>query len=161
MVKVLFSLCIAVAVSVAPSARAQGVTPCSNTTVTDERVLCHEVAIEAPAAEVWALLTTSEGLRSWLAPVAAIELRVGGMWESSYNRDAQIGDPGNIRNRVIAFVPEQMLIVQVAQAPHLLGRQHDGLAGSIEHDEVVARALHLGEAQLHARDYLRPGRRAA
>lgn len=117
LLKVLLSLCIAVAVSLAPPARAQGVTSCSTTTSADERVLCHEIAIEAPAAEVWALLTTSEGLRSWMAPVAAIELGVGGMWESSYNSDAEIGDMGNIRNRVIAFVPERLLVIQVAQAP--------------------------------------------
>lgn len=90
---------------------------CSRVEPSGERTLCHEGIIDAPSAEVWRLFATTEGLASWLAPVAAIDLRPGGMWEASYNRDARLGDDGNIRNRVIAFAPERMLVIQVAHAP--------------------------------------------
>ena len=90
---------------------------CSRTEVSGERTLCHEAVINAPVAEVWRLFATSEGLSSWLAPVAAIDLREGGMWESAYDRAARIGDAGNIRNRVVAFTPERLLVIQVASAP--------------------------------------------
>ncbi len=102
---------------------------CSRTEPSGERTLCHEAVIDAPAAEVWRLFATSEGLGSWLAPVAAIDLRPGGMWESSYDRGARLGDPGNIRNRVIALEPERMLAIQVAGAPP--GFPHADLVGEL------------------------------
>ena len=40
-----------------------------------------------------------------------------------------------------------------AERTQLLGREFDRDLRGIEHDEVVARALHLGETQLHAGDY--------
>jgi uncharacterized protein YndB with AHSA1/START domain len=100
----------------APAA-AQDLSDCSWTEPDRDRVLCHEAVIDAPVADVWALFATSEGLASWLAPVAAIELRVGGMFESSYDRAARLGEAGNIRNRVVAFAPEELLVIQVAHAP--------------------------------------------
>ncbi|PZO53723.1 MAG: hypothetical protein DCF16_06345 [Alphaproteobacteria bacterium] len=90
---------------------------CSRTEPSGERTMCHEAVIAAPVSEVWALFSTTEGLASWVAPVAAIDLRPGGMWESSYDRAARLGDAGNIRNRVIAITPERSLIIQVAGAP--------------------------------------------
>jgi uncharacterized protein YndB with AHSA1/START domain len=97
----------------ASPAHAQDVMRCDG----GERVLCHEIVVAAPTAEVWRLIATSEGLRTWVAPVVAIELRVGGAFESSYDRNARIGDPGNIHDRVVAFAPGELLVLQIAQAP--------------------------------------------
>ena len=91
-----------------------------------ERVLCQTVVVPAPAAEVWALLSTSEGWRSWAAPVAELELRSGGRLETSYNPSAAIGDPANIRNRVLAYTPERLLVIQIADPPP--GFPHPDLA---------------------------------
>jgi uncharacterized protein YndB with AHSA1/START domain len=82
-----------------------------------ERELCHAVVIDAPAAEVWPLIATSEGWRSWAAPVAEVDLRVGGEIETSYDRNARIGGPGNIHNRIVSFEPNRSLVIQIAQAP--------------------------------------------
>lgn len=100
-----------------PALAQTAVRDCSRTELSRERTLCHEVVVNAPSAEVWRLWTSDEGLRSWLAPVAAIDLRPGGAFETSYNSAAQIGDAANIRNRVIAFTSERLLVIQVAQAP--------------------------------------------
>ena len=81
------------------------------------RTVCHEIVIAAPRDEVWRLLSTSEGLRTWAAPVVALDLRLGGIWEASYNPDAALGDPANIRNRVLSFAPGRMLSLQVDRAP--------------------------------------------
>lgn len=91
-----------------------------------ERVLCQALVVPAPASDVWALLSTSEGWRSWAAPVADIELRSGGRLETSYNPRAAIGDPGNIHNRVLAFTPERLLVIQIADPPP--GFPHPNLA---------------------------------
>lgn len=90
---------------------------CSRHLAAGGRVLCQEAVLPAPVSDVWALFATTEGLRSWLAPVAAIDLRIGGMWEASYDPGARLGDDGNIRNRVLSFLPERMLSIQVAHAP--------------------------------------------
>jgi uncharacterized protein YndB with AHSA1/START domain len=90
---------------------------CSRTEPSGERTLCHEEVIDAPVAEVWRLFTTNDGLSSWLGPVVAIDLRPGGMMEASYDRNARLGLPGNIFNRVIGVAPERLLVIQVANAP--------------------------------------------
>lgn len=112
----LIGLGVAVVLSAAP-AQATELANCSRTEASGERTLCHELVVPAPLGEVWALWTTSEGLSSWAAPVAAIDPRVGGMFESSYDAAARIGDAGNIRNRVIAILPQRLLAIQVAEAP--------------------------------------------
>lgn len=105
---------------------ASAVDSCSRAEASGERTLCHETIIPAPAAEVWALISTSEGWRTWAAPVAEMELRSGGFIETSYNPTARIGDPDNIRNRVLRFTPERSLVIQIADAPP--GFPHEELA---------------------------------
>ena len=80
------------------------------------RVLQQSVIVPASVADVWAAITTSEGLQSWAVPVAHTELRVGGIMESSYDPKAEIGDPGNIRSRYLSYVPERMVSFQVVSA---------------------------------------------
>lgn len=80
------------------------------------RVLQQSVVVPASVADVWAAITTSEGLRSWAVPVAHTDLRVGGIMESSYDPMARIGDPGNIRNRYLSYVPGRMVSFQVISA---------------------------------------------
>jgi uncharacterized protein YndB with AHSA1/START domain len=78
-----------------------------------------QLSIDVPAAvhDVYAAYTTTEGFSSWAVPVTQVELRVGGMMESSYDASAKIGDPNNIRNEIIAYVPERLLVIRNVQAP--------------------------------------------
>lgn len=99
------------------SAQVPAVETCSRDEVAGERTLCHVFMAPAAASEVWRLIATTEGWRSWAAPVAAVDLRAGGFIETSYNPAARIGDAGNIRNRVLAFTPERLLVIQIAHAP--------------------------------------------
>jgi uncharacterized protein YndB with AHSA1/START domain len=117
---------LAAAASPAWPREAAQIETCSRVEPGGDASLCHAVLVPAPRAEVWRLLSTSEGLASWAAPVAAIDLRVGGIFESSYDTRARIGDAGNIRNRIVAFAPERLLAIQIAQAPP--GFPHEELA---------------------------------
>jgi uncharacterized protein YndB with AHSA1/START domain len=99
------------------SASAQTVENTSYVSPAGERVLQHQAVVNASLADVWKAFTTSEGLRSFVAPVAQIDFRVGGIWEASYNPQAKIGDPGNIRNEIITYVPLRMLAIRVVNAP--------------------------------------------
>jgi len=73
--------------------------------------------VDAPVVKVWWALTTSEGFRTWAAPVAEVALGNDGMIEASYRMTAKIGDPDNIRNRIVAYMPEHLLILKNEHAP--------------------------------------------
>ncbi len=94
-----------------------GVVECRRNFPDHTYMLCHEAIIPAPVAEVWAAWSTTQGLSAWVAPLAAIDLRPGGLWESSYAPGARLGDPANIQNRVLAYAPERMLAIQIARTP--------------------------------------------
>ena len=100
------AITLAIVVTTCGSARAQDVGP-----------IAHEGVVEAPLAEVWGAFTTSEGLRSWLAPHAEIDLRVGGLMRTNYNPQGQLGDPQTIENAILSFEPQRMISIKVAKAP--------------------------------------------
>ncbi|HVU22002.1 MAG TPA: SRPBCC domain-containing protein [Rhizomicrobium sp.] len=81
------------------------------------RVQQLELTVPVPASKVWAALTTDQGFQSWAAPVAHVTLGNDGMIEASYRMDAKIGDPDNIRNRIVAYVPEHLLVLRNEHAP--------------------------------------------
>jgi uncharacterized protein YndB with AHSA1/START domain len=76
-----------------------------------------EGVVDAPVSEVWSAWTTSEGLRSWLAPHVDIDLRIGGRMRTNYSATGALGDAGTIENRILAFEPERMLAIQVSKSP--------------------------------------------
>jgi uncharacterized protein YndB with AHSA1/START domain len=81
------------------------------------RVLKLSITIDAPVGKIWRLLTSSEGWQSWAVPVAWVEFGIGGMVETSYTATAVRGQPGNIKNAIVAYVPEQLLVLRNVQAP--------------------------------------------
>jgi hypothetical protein len=78
-----------------------------------DRVLRHEVDIPASLADTWTAMSTSEGLRSFIAPVALLELKSGGCFCTNYTPGTKIGDPGTIQNRVLSYIPRQMLSAKI------------------------------------------------
>lgn len=81
------------------------------------RVMQLSLILPANPERLWWALTTSEGFRTWAAPVAFVDFKLGGFIESSYNAKAQQGDASNIRNEIMAFVPLRMLAIRNRQAP--------------------------------------------
>jgi uncharacterized protein YndB with AHSA1/START domain len=82
-----------------------------------DRAIQLSIDVAAPAQQVFAAFTTSEGFASWATPVARVDLRVGGFIEASYDANAKIGDPANIRNEILAYVPDRLLVIRNVQAP--------------------------------------------
>jgi uncharacterized protein YndB with AHSA1/START domain len=76
--------------------------------------------INAPAAKLWAAFTDITVYRQWAVPVSAIDFRLGGAIEASYDPKGHIGDPQNIRNAFIAYIPGRLLVFQNVQAPEQL-----------------------------------------
>lgn len=109
---------VATSVAVATSAiAASSVVDRSRIEADGTRTLDLSIEVPAAASDVWTAMTTSEGWRSWAAPVAQVDFRLGGIIETSYNPDATPGTPGNIRNEIIAYVPQRMYAIRNVQAP--------------------------------------------
>jgi uncharacterized protein YndB with AHSA1/START domain len=86
-----------------------------------ERLIQTSVVIDAPAAALWKALTDAATYRRWAGGAAAIDLSTGGVFEASYEPGGHIGDPTNLKHRIIAFVPERLIVFQNIQAPGLPG----------------------------------------
>ncbi len=82
-----------------------------------DRAIQLSIEIAAPPTDVFAAFASSEAYSSWAVPVARVEFHVGGFIESSYDPRARIGDPHNIRNEILAYVPERLLVIRNVQAP--------------------------------------------
>jgi uncharacterized protein YndB with AHSA1/START domain len=82
-----------------------------------ERILQESILLAAPPAEVWRLWATSEGLKSWEAPHAAIDLRIGGRMQASYDPKATLGDATTIEHEIVAYVPGSLLVFRNTKAP--------------------------------------------
>jgi uncharacterized protein YndB with AHSA1/START domain len=101
----------------APAADFPAVRDNSYTEPNGSRVLKLSITIDAPVSKIWRLLVSSEGWQSWAVPVAWVEFGIGGMVETSYTATAVRGQPGNIKNAILAYVPEQLLVLRNVQAP--------------------------------------------
>ena len=74
-----------------------------------ERALVKEITVAAPVADVWKAWTTSEGLTTFFAPRAHVELRVGGPYELYFSSQEPKGKQGSEGCTVLAFRPQEML----------------------------------------------------
>ena len=111
------------------------------------RVIRHELDIPATAREVYKAFTTSEGWQGWAVPFARMSgaFAVGVDIETSYNPGASVGDAANIKNRVLAYVPDRFFAFQVSKVPE--GFRHADLMAGIftvaEIEPGVAGTVHL------------------
>ena len=99
-------LAVAIVTLMQGYARAQDVTP-----------IAREGVVQASLDQVWTAFTTSAGLRSWLAPHAEIDFRIGGLMRTNYNPKGQLGDSETIENAILSFEPQRMISIKVAKAP--------------------------------------------
>ncbi len=93
--------------------RGQEVKDTSFVTPWGERVLQQSVVVNASLEEVWKTFTTSEGLRTFVAPVITVELKTGGDWFANYKVGAKVGDPGTIHNTVLNYLPMEMFSIKI------------------------------------------------
>ena len=79
--------------------------------------LVSEAVIDAPVRTVWNLFTTREGMESWAVAKAAIDLRVGAIWRTSYAAGSTLDDETVIETEVLAFDPGRMLAARTTRPP--------------------------------------------
>ena len=76
------------------------------------RVLRESVLVDASTADVWRAFTTDSGFTHWAAPVAHITPGNGGLIEFPFSPTGKIGDPTNVRNRILVYLPDELIITQ-------------------------------------------------
>lgn len=81
------------------------------------RVQQLELTVAAPVAKVWDAFTTDAGFTGWAAPVAHVTYGNDGMIEATYRISGKIGDPDNIKNRIVAYLPERLLVLHNEHVP--------------------------------------------
>jgi uncharacterized protein YndB with AHSA1/START domain len=74
-----------------------------------ERAIDLDVQVAAPVESVWKAWTTTEGIKSFFAPDARVELAVGGPFEIYINPFAPAGLKGADDMRIIGFQENRML----------------------------------------------------
>jgi uncharacterized protein YndB with AHSA1/START domain len=100
----------------APAA-AQEVTMSERREADGSFTLSHEIVIDAPAAEIWAAISTAAGWRTWAVPLAWDAPVEPETIETSYSPNAQPGDPTTIRQRLLARIPGRLLVFRTIKAP--------------------------------------------
>lgn len=83
----------------------------------DDNRLVDSFEIEASIDDVWHAFTTTDGLKSWVAPLADIDFRVGGKWRANYNQDGKLGDATTIENTILCYDPKRMLSIKATGFP--------------------------------------------
>ena len=95
------------------SAWAQQVYTTNLVTESKERVLRVESIIPASPAAVWKAFATEEGLKKWVAPGVALDLRIGGTLSTHYDKKAGIGSPGTIRLGIVHYLEGELMTYKV------------------------------------------------
>ncbi|KPP81287.1 MAG: hypothetical protein HLUCCA04_09870 [Oceanicaulis sp. HLUCCA04] len=109
MMRALLIVCLALAAS---SAAAQDRPPA-------ERVVTASVVADVPVSEAWRLWTTNEGVTSFFAPAANIELRPQGPFELFFAPDAEPGQRGSDGTIILGYQEERMLSASWALPPYM------------------------------------------
>jgi uncharacterized protein YndB with AHSA1/START domain len=93
----------------------------ANAAGTDEedRAVVKEIVVPAPRADVWKAWTTVEGVTSFFAPAAKIELRPGGAYEMYFAPAAEPGSRGSDGCKVLEIVPLQRFVFSWNAPPQL------------------------------------------
>ena len=76
-----------------------------------------EAVINAPIAEVWKEWTTKDGIESWMVAKTEIDLRVGGIWRTSYSKTSNLDDDESLRHIILSYEPLKMFSMRTVKPP--------------------------------------------
>ncbi|MEZ6093229.1 MAG: SRPBCC domain-containing protein [Pirellulaceae bacterium] len=77
----------------------------------------YEYEIDANVDSVWKAFSTAEGLKTWMAPLADIDLKIGGKMRSNYNAEGRLGDETTIESTILSFDPRKMISLKATKYP--------------------------------------------
>lgn len=62
--------------------------------------------------------------------MSVVDFRIGGAIEASYDPRGHLGDPQNVKNAFVAYIPDRLLVFRNVQAP-------DGLPGREAYPKTI------------------------
>ena len=95
-----------------------------------ERAIDREVVVAANVDAVWQAWTTTEGIKTFFAPDAHVELRVDGPFEIFINPYAAPGMKGADGMRIVGFQPKRVAAFELSPSSRFTsaGRNKSGSA---------------------------------
>jgi uncharacterized protein YndB with AHSA1/START domain len=96
---------------------ADGVNDTSFQEPNGDRVLQQSIDIAAPPACIWRSLADEDGLKAFGMTVAHVEMKNGGLIEEGFSPTAKLGGGETIRHRIIAYLPERLLVLRNEATP--------------------------------------------
>ena len=96
-----------------PDISHQGIMNSSFMAANGERFLRFEIIVNTTIDETWKVIATEEGIKKWMAPVAILDLRIGGVLKTNYNEAAKIDDKGTITLGIISYIPSEILTYKI------------------------------------------------
>ncbi|MBV9961591.1 MAG: SRPBCC domain-containing protein [Parafilimonas sp.] len=78
-----------------------------------EKVLQLSIIVPINIKETWKLFTTDEGLKKWIAPVAKIDMKIGGSIRTNYAENKTVDDTTSIKLDIINYIEYEMLTLKV------------------------------------------------
>ena len=100
----MWSIVLAAALLAAPAQRA-------------DEVVVNEAIVNAPVSEVWKAFTTKAGMESWMVGTGDIDLRIGGLMRTSYQKNADLSGDTSIHQQILSLDPERMLSYRTVKPP--------------------------------------------
>jgi hypothetical protein len=91
----------------------QGIVNNSFIAADGERFLRFEIVVNTTIDETWKIIATEEGIKKWMAPVAFLDLKIGGMLKTNYNETAKIDDKGTITLGIINYIPSEIITYKI------------------------------------------------
>lgn len=84
-----------------------------------DRTIRDETMVDAPVKETWDAWTRTEGVTTFFAPHAHVELRTGGAYEMYFMPDAPEGSRGSEGCTILGFDPDRSLAFTWNFPPHI------------------------------------------
>jgi len=76
-----------------------------------------EGLINSPIETVWKAFTEKTLIEKWMVAKTEIELKLGGTWKTSYNKDSNLNDDTSIHHTILAYDPGRMPAFRTIKFP--------------------------------------------
>jgi uncharacterized protein YndB with AHSA1/START domain len=78
-----------------------------------EKVLRLEITLPDNITSVWKFFTTDEKLKKWVAPMAHIELKLGGYMVTNYDSTKSLSDSSSIILPILSYIDNELILFKV------------------------------------------------
>lgn len=94
-------------------AQSQTLKNTSYTNESGEKVLRLEITLPIDLTSSWKLFTSDDKLKTWIAPLAHIELKSGGYIITNYDSTKELSDSSSIKLPIASFIDNELLVLKV------------------------------------------------